>query len=168
MQLQLGFIGKNHTAIKQSLPVADFLLLFDAGAGDDKFTFPLWKKIVAGGFSGCIGAAIANPTGEAAAGQYWHCNTSGHTLVPTIAAYTRFCTCGVDLQPAGMCCTPVPLLSPLLCACAAAADLLKVRAQAINPDTGKPFYSYPNPWKALGEIFRNEGGLAGLYRCAWS
>lgn len=76
-----------------------------AGAGDDKFTFPLWKKIVAGGFSGCIGAAIANPT-----------------------------------------------------------DLLKVRAQAINPDTGKPFYSYPNPWKALGEIFRNEGGLAGLYR----
>jgi hypothetical protein len=40
------------------------LLLFASGAGDDKFTFPLWKKIVAGGFSGCIGAAIANPTGE--------------------------------------------------------------------------------------------------------
>jgi hypothetical protein len=40
--------------------------LLSAGAAitaDDKFTFPLWKKIVAGGVSGCIGAAIANPTG---------------------------------------------------------------------------------------------------------
>lgn len=34
-----------------------------AGAGDDSYTFPLWKKLVAGGISGCIGAAIANPTG---------------------------------------------------------------------------------------------------------
>lgn len=44
------------------------------------------------------------------------------------------------------------------------ADLLKVRAQAINPATGKPFYNYPNPWKALGDIYRNEGGFAALYR----
>jgi hypothetical protein len=44
------------------------------------------------------------------------------------------------------------------------ADLIKVRAQAIDPATGKPFYNYPNPWKALGEIYRNEGGLTGLYR----
>lgn len=35
-----------------------------AGKGDDKFTFPLWKKIISGGVSGCMGAAIANPTGK--------------------------------------------------------------------------------------------------------
>lgn len=45
------------------------------------------------------------------------------------------------------------------------ADLLKVRAQAIDPATRKPFYHYPHPWKALGDIYRNEGGFAALYRC---
>jgi hypothetical protein len=39
------------------------LLLLLLGHGDDRYTFPLWKKIVAGGISGCIGAAIASPTG---------------------------------------------------------------------------------------------------------
>lgn len=44
------------------------------------------------------------------------------------------------------------------------ADLLKVRAQAMNPATGKPFYQYSNPWTALADIYRHEGGFAGLYR----
>lgn len=44
------------------------------------------------------------------------------------------------------------------------ADLLKVRAQAIDPATGRPFYHYPNPWKALGQIYSQEGGFAALYR----
>lgn len=73
--------------------------------GDDRYSFPLWKKIVAGGISGCIGAAIASPT-----------------------------------------------------------DLVKIRAQALNPATGRPFYSYPSPWAALGIIYRTEGGIAGMYR----
>uniref|UniRef100_A0A383VG02 Mitochondrial carrier protein n=1 Tax=Tetradesmus obliquus TaxID=3088 RepID=A0A383VG02_TETOB len=75
--------------------------------GDDRYSFPLWKKIVAGGISGCIGAAIASPT-----------------------------------------------------------DLVKIRAQALNPATGRPFYSYPSPWAALGIIYRTEGGIAGMYRVA--
>jgi hypothetical protein len=45
--------------------VAYGLYLFCIGDDNDKFTFPLWKKIIAGGISGCIGAAIANPTGGA-------------------------------------------------------------------------------------------------------
>jgi len=76
-----------------------------AGESDNKFTFPMWKKMIAGGISGCIGAAIANPT-----------------------------------------------------------DLLKVRAQALNPATGKPYYQYPNPWTAIAYIYRHEGGFSGLYR----
>jgi hypothetical protein len=47
----------------QSICLALLRLWSCAGAGDDSYTFPLWKKIVAGGISGCIGAAIANPTG---------------------------------------------------------------------------------------------------------
>ena len=34
-----------------------------SSAGEDRFNFPLWKKILAGGVSGGIGAALANPTG---------------------------------------------------------------------------------------------------------
>ncbi|KAF6264115.1 mitochondrial carrier domain-containing protein [Scenedesmus sp. NREL 46B-D3] len=75
-----------------------------AGHGDDRYSFPLWKKIVAGGISGCIGAAVASPT-----------------------------------------------------------DLVKIRAQAMNPATGRPFYTYPSPWSALGTIYRTEGGIAGMY-----
>jgi hypothetical protein len=48
--------------------------------------------------------------------------------------------------------------------CHLPSDLLKVRAQAINPATGRPFYHYPNPWKALGQIYSQEGGFAALYR----
>lgn len=47
-------------------------------------------------------------------------------------------------------------------------DLLKVRAQAINPATGQPFYNYKNPWTALAEIYKNEGGFTALYRCVGS
>jgi hypothetical protein len=43
-------------------------------------------------------------------------------------------------------------------------DLVKIRAQAMNPATGRPFYSYPSPWSALGIIYRTEGGLKGMYR----
>lgn len=46
------------------------------------------------------------------------------------------------------------------------ADLVKIRAQAMNPATGRPFYTYPSPWSALGTIYRTEGGIAGMYRCA--
>jgi hypothetical protein len=42
---------------------------------------------------------------------------------------------------------------------------VKIRAQAMNPATGRPFYSYPSPWSALRIIYKTEGGIAGMYRC---
>jgi hypothetical protein len=44
------------------------------------------------------------------------------------------------------------------------ADLVKIRAQAMNPATGRPFYSYPSPWSALRIIYQTEGGIIGMYR----
>jgi len=45
------------------------------------------------------------------------------------------------------------------------ADLLKVRAQAMDPASGRPFYSYSNKWVgAMIHIYQHEGGLSALYR----
>jgi hypothetical protein len=52
----VDFVGK-------FLTPAGALICCWPGHGDDRYTFPLWKKIVAGGISGCIGAAVASPTG---------------------------------------------------------------------------------------------------------
>lgn len=97
----------SYSAIRMGLydAVKDQLAGGSGAAASDRFSFPLWKKILAGGVSGCIGAAIANPT-----------------------------------------------------------DLLKVRAQAPPGADGRLLFSYPNPWTALGHIYRHEGGWPGLYR----
>lgn len=59
---QVGRVPRDHSRTCCSLAAVP-LMCHAGGANDDKFTFPLWKKIVAGGVSGACGAAIANPTG---------------------------------------------------------------------------------------------------------
>lgn len=44
------------------------------------------------------------------------------------------------------------------------ADLVKIRAQALDPVTCKPYYHYRSTASAFMDIYQKEGGMAGLYR----
>lgn len=67
----------SYSAIRMGLydPMKEVL-----GGADDKYNFPLWKKVVAGGVAGGVGAAIANPTGTYYKQQSRIANASHHYL----------------------------------------------------------------------------------------
>lgn len=90
------------------------------------------------------------------------CQAASAPPLPTRQVRVHTCLCALIHKTGSTTNTSTP---PRLCL-PPTTDLVKVRLQAIDPATMKPYYNYPSPWTAIWDIYKHEGGLRALYRCA--